>query len=62
MLEAAEALDENDDLGLLAGAGGGDEDDAEAKAGGGGGSPATAEAQKVRMYAGSQNYSYLTDL
>lgn len=49
MLEAAEALDENDDLGLLAGAGGGggDDDDAEAKAGGGGGGPATTEAQKV---------------
>eukprot|EP00752_Nemacystus_decipiens_P018589 g16667.t1 len=46
MLEAAEALDENDDLGLLGGAGGGDEDDAEAKAGGGGGGPAMVEAQK----------------
>eukprot|EP00903_Cladosiphon_okamuranus_P016150 g14905.t1 len=45
MLEAAEALDENDDLGLLAGAGG-EEDDEEVKAGGEGGGPATAEAQK----------------
>lgn len=46
MLGAAEASDESDDLGLLAGTGG-DDDDAEAKAGGGGGGPATMEAQKV---------------
>lgn len=48
MLEATEALDENDDLGLLAGAGGGgDEDDGEAGAEGAGGGPAAADSQKV---------------
>ncbi|CAM9607981.1 unnamed protein product, partial [Hapterophycus canaliculatus] len=50
MLEAAEMLDENDDLGLLAGAGGtggpGADDDAETKAEGGGGGPANAESKK----------------
>ncbi|CAN0393322.1 unnamed protein product [Pylaiella littoralis] len=49
MLEAAETLDENDDLGLLSGAGGGgggDGDDAEAKADGADGSQATAGSQK----------------
>lgn len=48
MLEATEALDENDDLGLLAGAGGGgDDDEAEGAGEGAGGGPATADSQKV---------------